>query len=254
MIEAQNLVVALGGRDVVRGVSFAIEAHGALGIVGESGSGKSTLLRALAGLEPIASGTLTLDGAPLAALRPRARGQVAQLVFQDPYGSLHPRQTVARALAEPAIVHRLDDPARRVLAALDAVGLDAKFRFRYPHQLSGGQRQRVAIARALMLAPRLLLLDEPTSALDVLAQADLIELLRRLRRERGLSYLLVSHDLAVVAQLVERVAVMQEGIFVETLATAALRAGEAHHPHTRALIAASQGFRRGGRLDFPTHS
>ncbi len=108
-------------------------------------------------------------------------------------------------------MHRLDDPAGRVAAALASVGLDAKFRFRYPHQLSGGQRQRVAIARALMLEPRLLLLDEPTSALDVLAQAELIELLRRLRRERGLAYLLVTHDLAVVAELVERIAVMQDG-------------------------------------------
>jgi peptide/nickel transport system ATP-binding protein len=152
-----------------------------------------------------------------------------------------------RALSEPAIVHRLDNPAGRAAAALEAVGLDARFRFRYPHQLSGGQRQRVAIARALMLAPRLLLLDEPTSALDVMAQAELIELLRRLRRERGLAYLLVSHDLAVVAALVERVAVMQEGRFVETIDTAALRAGEAHHPHTRDLIAASQGFRRRAR-------
>jgi peptide/nickel transport system ATP-binding protein len=245
MIEVLDLVVSLGGRAVVRGVSFAIEAGGALGVVGESGSGKSTLLRALAGLESMAQGRVTLDGALLSALSPRERGRVAQLVFQDPYGSLHPRQTVARALAEPALVHRLDDPAGRAAAALASVGLDAKFRFRYPHQLSGGQRQRVAIARALMLSPRLLLLDEPTSALDVLAQAELIELLRRLRRERGLAYLLVSHDLAVLAQLVERVAVMQDGAFVELLDAAQLRAGNAHHPHTRDLIAASQGFRRG---------
>jgi len=244
MIAADGIVVRRGGRDVVRGVSFAVEQGGALGIVGESGSGKSSLLRALAGLELLAGGALTVDGASVAALGLRARGRVMQLVFQDPYDSLHPRQTVARALAEPALVHRLDNPAARVVAALDAVGLDARFRFRFPHQLSGGQRQRVAIARALMLEPRLLLLDEPTSALDVLAQAELIELLRRLRRERGLAYLLVTHDLAVVAQLVERVAVMQEGRFVETIGTEALRAGAAHHPHTQALIAASQGFRR----------
>jgi len=247
MIAADGIVVRRGGRDVVRGVSFAVEQGGALGIVGESGSGKSSLLRALAGLELLAGGALTVDGASVAALGLRARGRVMQLVFQDPYDSLHPRQTVARALAEPALVHRLDNPAARVVAALDAVGLDARFRFRFPHQLSGGQRQRVAIARALMLEPRLLLLDEPTSALDVLAQAELIELLRRLRRERGLAYLLVTHDLAVVAQLVERVAVMQEGRFVETIDTEALRAGAAYHPHTQALIAASQGFRRRAR-------
>ena len=184
------------------------------------------------------------DGAPFAGLGPRARGARLQLVFQDPYGSLHPRHTVARALAEPLVVHRIGDISARVDAALVAVGLDAGFRYRYPHQLSGGQRQRVAIARALMLEPRLLLLDEPTSALDVLAQGELVELLRRLRRERGLAYLLVSHDLAVLAQLVARVAVMQEGRFVETLDVAALRAGQARHLHTRALVAASGGYRR----------
>ncbi len=214
MIEARDLTVRLGGRSVVDGVAFALGAGDALGIVGESGSGKSSLLRAVAGLEPIAG------------------------------GSLHPRHTVARALAEPLLIHGIGGRAARIDAALAAVGLGAVFRFRYPHQLSGGQRQRVAVARALMLEPRLLLLDEPTSALDVLAQAELIALLRRLRRERGLAYLLVSHDLAVVAQLVERVAVMQEGRFVETLDVAALRSGQAHHPHTRDLVAASGGYRR----------
>ncbi len=153
----------------------------------------------------------------IAGQGPRERGRVVQLVFQDPYGSLHPRHTVGRALAEPLLIHRLPEREARIAAALDAVGLGAPFRDRYPHQLSGGQRQRVAVARALMLSPRLLLLDEPTSALDVLAQAELIELLGRLRRERGLTYLLVSHDLAVVAALVERVAVMAEGRFVGDL-------------------------------------
>jgi peptide/nickel transport system ATP-binding protein len=165
-------------------------------------------------------------------------------VFQDPYGSLHPRHTVERALAEPALIHGLGDVSLRVAGALDAVGLGRRYRFRYPHQLSGGQRQRVAIARALMLEPRLLLLDEPTSALDVLAQAELIALLQRLRAERGVAYLLVSHDLAVVAQLVDEVAAMQEGRFVERLDVAALGAGAAQHPHTRALIQASRGYRR----------
>jgi peptide/nickel transport system ATP-binding protein len=249
MIEAEDLAVTLAGREVVAGVSFALESGGALGIVGESGSGKSTLLRALAGLEPLARGELRLGGADAAALDLRARGRIVQLVFQDPYGSLHPRQTVARALAEPALVHRLDDPPGRVVRALAAVGLDAGFRFRYPHQLSGGQRQRVAIARALMLEPRVLLLDEPTSALDVLAQAELIDLLRQLRRERGLAYLLVSHDLAVVAGLVERIAVMQDGRFVELIDTEALRAGQVLHPHTQHLLAASRGFRRGSAAE-----
>jgi len=246
VIEARDLSVRLGGRAVVDGVSFAVAAGEAFGIVGESGSGKSTLLRAVAGLEPIAGGALCLEGSPIAALPPRARGLVLQLVFQDPYGSLHPRHTVARALAEPLAIHRLGDRERRIEAALEAVGLGPQFRFRFPHQLSGGQRQRVAIARALMLSPRLVLLDEPTAALDVLAQAEIIALLRRLRAERGIAYLLVSHDLAVVAALVGRLAVMQQGRVVETLAAAQLRDGSARHPHTRALIAAAGFTRRTG--------
>jgi peptide/nickel transport system ATP-binding protein len=245
VLDARDLSVVRGGRTVVDGVSFALEAGAAFGIVGESGSGKSSLLRAIAGLDPLAQGRLAWDGADLAAMSLRERGLRLQLVFQDPYGALHPRHTLDRALAEPALIHRLDRIAARVGAALDAVGLGA-FRFRYPHQLSGGQRQRAAIARALMLEPPLLLLDEPTSALDMLAQADLIALLQRLRRERSLAYLLVSHDLAVIASLVDRVAAMQDGRFVETLTADALRAGQAAHPHTRALIRASRGYRRKG--------
>ena len=243
MIAARDLSVRLGERLVVDRVSFALEPGGALGVVGESGSGKSTLLRALAGLEAVAGGSVTWENAPLGA-GPRVRGEKLQMVFQDPYGSLHPRHTVARALGEPLLVHGIGDRAARIDAALAAVGLGESFRYRFPHQLSGGQRQRVAIARALMLAPRLLLLDEPTSALDVLAQAELIELLRRLRREQGLAYLLVSHDLALVTALVERVAVMQDGVFVEELDAAALRHATARHPHTRELIEASRGYRR----------
>jgi peptide/nickel transport system ATP-binding protein len=244
MIEARDIRVRLGARDIVSDVSFAIAEGGALGIVGESGSGKTTLLRAVAGLTPLAGGSLSIDGTALGALSPRQRARMLQLVFQDPYGSLHPRHTVARALAEPLLIHRIGDIARRVDAALDTVGLEAAFRFRYPHQLSGGQRQRVAIARALMLTPRLLLLDEPTAALDVLAQAEIIALLRALREERGLAYLLVSHDLAFVATLVERIAVMQEGALVEMIDANDLRQGIARHPHTRELIAASRGYRR----------
>jgi peptide/nickel transport system ATP-binding protein len=251
VIEARDLTVRLGGREVVCGVSFAIADGASFGIVGESGSGKSTVLRAIAGLVPGAGGTLAWDGAAMNPLGLRARGRLMQLVFQDPYGSLHPRHTVERALAEPALIHGIGDISRRVADALDAVGLGARYRFRYPHQLSGGQRQRVAIARALMLEPRLLLLDEPTSALDVLAQAELIQLLQRLRAERGVAYLLVSHDLAVVAQLVDEVAVMQGGRFVERLDVAGLRAGVAQHPHTCALIAASRGFTRKSKAEAP---
>ena len=244
MIAARDLVVRLGGRRIVDGVSFDIAAGGAFGIVGESGSGKTTLLRAVAGLAEISEGSLLLDGARLAGLAPRQRARAVQLVFQDPYGSLHPLHTVERALGEPLAIHRLGDASSRIVQALDDVGLGAGFRFRYPHQLSGGQRQRVAIARALMLSPRLLLLDEPSSALDLLARAEIVALLRRLRQERNLAYLLVSHDLAVVASLVDDVAVMQEGRFVETLSAAALAAGIANHPHTRELIVARSGYRR----------
>jgi peptide/nickel transport system ATP-binding protein len=251
MIEARDLVVRLGGRRIVDGVSFGVAAGGAFGIVGESGSGKTTLLRAVAGLAAIAEGALLFDGAPLANVALRQRARTVQLVFQDPYGSLHPRHTVERALAEPLAIHRIGDTSSRIAAALDAVGLGASLRFRYPHQLSGGQRQRVAIARALMLNPRLVLLDEPSSALDLLARAEIVALLRRLRHERNLAYLLVSHDLAVVAALVDEVAVMQEGRFVETLSAAALARGAGIHPHTRELVAASRGYRR---APVPTHT
>ena len=168
------------------------------------------------------------------------------MVFQDPYGSLHPRHTVDRILSEPLAIHRLGEPERRIARALDEVGLGAKFRFRYPHQLSGGQRQRVAIARALIVEPRVLLLDEPTSALDVSVQAEILNLLRRLHRERGLTMLLVSHNLAVVGFLCERLAVMQHGEIVEQLTVEALRAGQVANAYTRTLLRATDGYRRAG--------
>jgi peptide/nickel transport system ATP-binding protein len=157
------------------------------------------------------------------------------MVFQDPYGSLHPRQTVDRALAEPLIVHGMDDHERRILRALAEVALPAAVRFRYPHQLSGGQRQRVAIARALMAEPEVLLLDEPTSALDVSVQAEVLNLLADLQAERRLTYVLVSHNLAVVAHLCPLVGVMQGGEMVEMVTAEDLRAGRARHPHTQEL-------------------
>ncbi len=245
MIEARTLTARFGATTVVDAVSFSVAAGEAFGIVGESGSGKSTLLRVIAGLHEAWSGALLLEGAPQGRRRSH-RGRV-QMVFQDPYGSLHPRHTVDRALAEPLAIHHVGDAPGRIAAALHAVGLDAAHRFRYPHQLSGGQRQRVAIARALILEPALLLLDEPTAALDVSVQAEIIALLQRLRRERQLSYVLVSHNLAVVAQLCERVAVMREGRFIEELAVGDLRAGSAHDPYTLELLRASAGFRRAAR-------
>jgi peptide/nickel transport system ATP-binding protein len=157
------------------------------------------------------------------------------MVFQDPYGSLHPRQTVDRLLSEPLLVHGMDNVERRILRGLNEVALPASVRFRYPHQLSGGQRQRVAIARALMAEPQVLLLDEPTSALDVSVQAEVLNLLADLQQAHGLTYILVSHNLAVVAHLCARIGVMQSGELVELLSADDLRAGRTRHPHTASL-------------------
>jgi ABC-type dipeptide/oligopeptide/nickel transport system ATPase subunit len=244
MIDARGFSARFGATLAVDGISFAVEPGAALGIVGESGSGKSTVLRAVAGLLEDWSGELVVDGAAMKPGRPRRLGGGVQMVFQDPYGSLHPRHTVDRALAEPLAIHRRGDADRRIAAALTAVGLEPAHRFRYPHQLSGGQRQRVAIARALILDPAIVLLDEPTSALDATVQAEILVLLNRLRRDRQLTYVLVSHNLAVVAALCARIAVMREGRIVEELAVADLHAGAARQPYTRELIEASRGFRR----------
>jgi peptide/nickel transport system ATP-binding protein len=165
------------------------------------------------------------------------------MVFQDPYGSLHPRHTVDRVLAEPLAIHGIADQQERVTRALHSVGLGAAFRFRYPHQLSGGQRQRVAIARALILEPEILLLDEPTSALDASVQAEVLNLLTRLRAEKGLTYVLVSHDLAVVDHMCERLIVMRDGLALEELDTGALAARAVATDYTRALLAASEGYK-----------
>ena len=237
MIDVQGLRVRFGATEVVHGIDFTVPRGGSFGLVGESGSGKSTVLRALSGLNPDWTGQMAIDGAPLTRRRSRAFYRRVQMVFQDPYGSLHPRQTVDQALSEPLVVHGLADQDARIRRALDDVALPAAVRFRYPHQLSGGQRQRVAIARALMAGPEVLLLDEPTSALDVSVQAEVLNLLRALQAERGLTYLLVSHNLAVVAHLCPVVAVMQAGSLVETLSTEALRAGRIAHSYTAGLRA-----------------
>ncbi|MFW5679854.1 MAG: ABC transporter ATP-binding protein, partial [Pseudomonadota bacterium] len=240
MIRVDDLRVHYGhGPDAVRaldGVSFAVEEGASFGLVGESGSGKSTVLRVLCALERQWQGRIEIAGEGLTRHPPRPFFRRVQMVFQDPYGSLHPRFTVQATLAEPLAIHGLGDRHRRIEAVLREVGLEPAFRFRFPHQLSGGQRQRVAIARALILEPRVLLLDEPTSALDVSVQAEILNLLDRLRRERGLTYLLVSHDLAVVAHLAEHIAVMQAGLIVEHLDVATLRQGTAKEAYTRDLI------------------
>ena len=247
-VEALSVVFGSGDRGVraVDGVSFSVPARASFGLVGESGSGKSTVLRAICGLAPIRSGVVRIDGAPLGtplgARRDFARR--VQMVFQDPYGSLHPRHTVDRVLSEPLAIHGLPQRDRRVERALADVGLDGSFRFRYPHQLSGGQRQRVSVARALILEPEILLLDEPTSALDASVQAEVLNLLVRLRAERGLTFVMVSHDLAVISHICESLLVMQQGRSVEALPREALASHEVAADYTRNLLRASEGFRR----------
>jgi peptide/nickel transport system ATP-binding protein len=235
MIAVDGLSVRYGERAVVRDVSFAVAAGASFGLVGESGSGKSTVLRAIAGLNRDWGGGIAIDGMPLGRKRSRAFFRSVQMVFQDPYGSLHPRQTIDRLLAEPLIVQGIGDTAARIPRALEEVALPRSLRFRYPHQISGGQRQRVAIARALIAEPRVLLLDEPTSALDVSVQAEILNLLADLRARRGLTYILVSHNLAVVAHLCPVIGVMQAGALVEVCTADDLRAGRLSHPHTIAL-------------------
>ena len=235
----------LGVVDAVRGVSLAVQAGEAYGLVGESGCGKSTVLRALAGLVTASGGSARVAGRALAQRAAKAARRDVQMVFQDPYASLHPRFTVDQTLREPLSIHRLGDEDARIAGALADVGLGPAHRFRYPHQLSGGQRQRVAIARALIVQPRVLLLDEPTSALDVSVQAEILNLLKCLHRERGLTMMLVSHNLAVVAFLCRRLAVMRQGEIVELTDVDALRAGHVANDYTRTLLAATRGYRRG---------
>ena len=248
MIKVSDMSVTFrnGGRanHAVRGVSFEVADGESFGIVGESGSGKSTILKAIAGLTPAAAPALVINGQPMGMKRSKADRRLMQFVFQDPYGSLHPRQTVDDILREPLSIRGIDGIDTKVSEALNDVGLLALHRYRYPHQLSGGQRQRVAIARALILKPRILLLDEPTSALDVSIQAEILNLISRLRRSYQLTSILVSHDLAVVAHLCNRIAIMQHGKVVEILDVEALRRGETAQAYTRELLAASRGYVR----------
>ncbi|MCY1315047.1 Oligopeptide transport ATP-binding protein OppF [compost metagenome] len=246
MINVEHLAVFYGkGQQqirIVNDVSFAVARGEAFGLVGESGCGKSTILGALAGRNKQWTGRIEIDQEQIT--QKRSNGQLAkqQMVFQDPFGSIHPRHTIGRTLLEPLEIHGKDRRQERVEKALTDVGLPLNFRYRYPHQLSGGQRQRVAIARALILEPRILLLDEPTSALDVSIQAEILNLLKDLREREGLTYILVSHDLAVVAHLCDRVAVMQDGRFVEVATKQQLLGGTLTHPYTRVLMDGSRGY------------
>jgi len=230
--------------EALRGVSLTLQAGRSLGIVGESGSGKSTLARLAMALEPPTSGRVEFLGRDLNRLAPaelRATRRDFQMVFQDPYGSLDPRQRVGRIVAEPLALDDAADAARErertVAEMLDAVGLRASDAHKYPHEFSGGQRQRIAIARALITRPRLIVADEPVSALDVSVQAQVLNLLLDLQQQFGVTYLLISHDLAVVDHVCADVVVLQAGRIVERGSATELFAAP-QHPYTRALLAA----------------
>ncbi len=226
--------------EALRGVSLTVQAGKSLGIVGESGSGKSTLARQAMALEAPTAGSVRLLGRDLNALSPTALREARrdfQMVFQDPYGSLDPRQRVARIVAEPLVGVDAHGTRTRVGESLDAVGLRASDADKYPHEFSGGQRQRIAIARALITRPQLIVADEPVSALDVSVQAQVLNLLADLQQQFGVTYLFISHDLAVVDHVCDDVAVMQAGLIVEYGPTEQVLQRPAH-AYTRALLAA----------------
>jgi len=227
----------------VDGVSFSVARGETLAIVGESGCGKSTLSRLVLRLIEPDAGSLRFEGRDLCALGPaelRAFRRDAQIIFQDPYASLNPRMTVGQILTEPLALHDLVSSAgrrARVEELLRLVGLPPRVARRYPHEFSGGQRQRIAIARALAVEPKLVICDEPVSALDVSIRSQILNLLRDLQSRLGLAYIFVSHDLAVVKHIADRVAVMNLGCIVETATTKSLFAAP-QHPYSRALLSA----------------
>ena len=227
--------------EALRGVSFTLHGGRSLGIVGESGSGKSTLARLVMALEAPTAGHVRLlgrDPGTLSAAELMAARRDFQMVFQDPYGSLDPRQRVGRIVAEPLIGIAAAEQRERVAASLDAVGLRASDAAKYPHEFSGGQRQRIAIARALITRPKLIVADEPVSALDVSVQAQVLNLLADLQAQFGVTYLFISHDLAVVDHVCDDVVVMQHGRIVEQGPTEQVFAAPAH-AYTRSLLAAA---------------
>ncbi|WP_321449772.1 ABC transporter ATP-binding protein [uncultured Cohaesibacter sp.] len=243
-VSIDKLRIQLGSAVILPDVSFEVQGGECFGLIGESGSGKSTVLRCMSLLFNSWSGDIRIDGTSVREMSAFERCRTFQMVFQDPYGSLHPRHSVRTTLSEPLKIHKLDNHQQRMETALTDVGLPVDFLDRYPHQLSGGQRQRVAIARALILEPDILLLDEPTSALDVSVQAEILNLLVRLREEKGFTYLIVSHDLAVVDHMCDRFAVMQGGKIVEILPREAIPDNQAAMPYAKELIDASLKYER----------
>ena len=247
----EHLFAAAPEVQALEDVSFELPPGRSLGVVGESGSGKSTLARLVMALEAPSSGRVLLDGQDLHALPPpalrRARSRF-QMVFQDPYGSLDPRRTVLQTVAEPlAILQRAGRAEQRERAAemLDAVGLRRTDLAKYPHEFSGGQRQRIAIARALVTRPALIVADEPVSALDVSVQAQVLNLMQDLQDRFGVTYLFISHDLAVVDLVCDQVLVLCQGRVVEQGAPETLFR-EPRHPYTRRLLAAVPGLPQNG--------
>lgn len=240
----------------VDGVSFTLQRGETLALVGESGCGKSTMARLLVGLYGLTRGEVLIDGQPVSRLNEpggRALRRRLQMIFQDPYASQNPRWWVERIIAEPLLTHTRMDAAQRrarVDELLRQVGLDPSDRSRYPHQFSGGQRQRISIARALAAHPELLVCDEPTSALDVSVQAQVLNLMKDLQRQLGLTYLFISHNLAVVHHVADRVGVMYLGRLVE-LAPRDAVFGQPRHPYTRMLLSAIPDLRGTGKSRTP---
>ncbi|MCO5060911.1 MAG: ATP-binding cassette domain-containing protein [Kiritimatiellae bacterium] len=247
LLEARGLGVTFrrGRRRVeaLSDVGIAIGRGESVGIVGESGSGKTTLARVFLGLQEATAGDVLLEGRSIGDWVRRDRAAFrrrVQMVFQDPYGSLNPRLSIGSALAEVLRVHRLVHRGEEMAAVaelLRSVGLDSRYADRFPHEFSGGQRQRVGIARALATRPEVLIADEPVSALDVSVQAQVLNLLRDLQRERGLTLLLIAHDLAAVRYVCDRVVVMHEGRVVEAGESAQVL-DRPVHPYTKGLLAA----------------